>query len=155
MATHGDVVFVRVAGVGNLENSIPLRRFLDSARERGYRKFVFELGACEGFDSTFMGTILGVALARSTVVLVNVGTRERRLLEDVGIHRIVEVCEGSVPFPEVAMEELQPGAADRSARFEHILTAHEDLVRHDPGKNAAKFGEFLELLRRELGEERV
>lgn len=150
VAVSGNVVFARVLGLATMQNSVSFKEFLERVQEEGYRKFVLDLDECPGFDSTFMGILLGLALRQGSVVLVNVKAPLRKLLEDVGIHCVVTICEHAMPFPEAAMQELDL-KVDGGSWVRHVLAAHESLVRHDR-RNEAKFGAFLDDLRRELGE---
>ena len=151
MATTDEVVYARVVGLGTMNNSFSFKQFLEHLREKGFRKFVFDLSDCRGFDSTFMGILLGIALGHANVVLVNLKSELRSLLSEVGIHRVVQLCDEPVPLPDVTLRKLEPKAVDVQSRFRHILTAHENLVRLDP-RNQRKFGAFLQILRKELGE---
>ncbi len=151
VASNDEVVFARVIGLGTMNNTVSLKQFLDGQRERGFRKFVFDLSKCDGFDSTFMGILLGIALREASVILVNLKNPQRKLLTDVGIHRVVKVCKSSVSFPDVSMQKLESQRVETRTRLQNMIEAHDNLVQVDP-RNQAKFGAFLETLRQELGE---
>ena len=55
-------VWVRVSGRGSFQNSSPLKDFAKEMLSRGYKTFVIDLGECPVMDSTFMGTLAGIAL---------------------------------------------------------------------------------------------
>ena len=150
VATTDSVVYARVVGLGNMNNSVALKRFLDQLREKGYEKFIFDLEECSGFDSTFMGILLGLALAHSKVVLVNVNGQQSTLLADVGICYMVTMCEGPVPAPDISLQPLAERTVDQRSRLRVILESHENLVRLDE-RNQKKFQGFLTALRHELG----
>ncbi|MCX7806169.1 MAG: hypothetical protein N3A38_13410 [Planctomycetota bacterium] len=61
VARAGTTVYIRVLGVGNLATAPALFDFAERQRADGYREFVFDLAECRGFDSSFMGTIVGIA----------------------------------------------------------------------------------------------
>ncbi len=61
VARAGATVYIRVVGVGNLASAPALFDFAERQRAEGYREFVFDLAECRGFDSSFMGTIVGIA----------------------------------------------------------------------------------------------
>lgn len=151
MATSDDIVFARVVGLGTMNNCVSFKQFLDHLKERGFGKFVFDLSDCEGFDSTFMGILLGLALGRASVVLVNLKIAHRKLLSDVGIHRVVQLCEEPVSLPDVDLKKLESRPVETSSRLGHVLAAHENLVRLDR-RNQEKFGAFVAILREELGD---
>ena len=58
----GNVVWVRVDGRGTFQNSAGLKEFAAEMTRRGHRDFVVDLATCELMDSTFLGTLTGVAL---------------------------------------------------------------------------------------------
>src|SRR5919204_5152844 len=62
VGVNGPAVWVRVEGKGNFLNSGNLKEFAREMVDRGYREFVIDLGNCAMMDSTFMGTMAGVAL---------------------------------------------------------------------------------------------
>jgi len=152
VATSDDVVLTRVVGLGTMNNSVPFQQLSEHLIGRGYRKFIFDLGECRGFDSTFLGILLGLAQAGRRVVLVNGNASHRALLEEVGMDQIVSLHEGRVGIPNLPMEKLEQRAVGSQERIRMVLTAHENLVRLD-SRNEAKFGEFLARIRAELGEE--
>ena len=55
-------VHVRVEGKGSFQNSPGLKEFSKQMLERGFRNFVVDLNTCSVMDSTFMGTLAGIAL---------------------------------------------------------------------------------------------
>lgn len=126
--------------------------------QRGHREFVVDLRGCELMDSTFMGTLAGVALrlrelGQGTLRVVNVNERNSGLLSNLGLDQLFEV-EPLVPGkPEVTPSSVQlhraatPGP---TAEKEVVLSAHEALVEADAA-NEAKFRDVLEYLRQELG----
>ena len=55
-------VHVKVEGKGSFQNSPALKEFSKRMLERGCRHFVVDLNGCPVMDSTFMGTLAGIAL---------------------------------------------------------------------------------------------
>ena len=143
----GNVVWVRVDGRGTFQNSSGLKEFAAEMTRRGHREFVVDLAACELMDSTFLGTLTGIALGlrpdgKLTVVRAN--ARNRDVLANLGLDRIFTV-EDMAPDPEPAdMRSAEPGAP-RPARRETIVEAHENLVAASP-ENAVRFKDVLEFL---------
>jgi hypothetical protein len=152
VAASDGAVYTRVIGLGTMNNSIAYKQFLDRLQREGYRRFIFDLSQCEGFDSTFMGILLGVALGGGSVVVVNAGAPHRRLLGEVGIHRVVRLCEEPVELPVIDLQRLEEGPVDPGVRLRTLRAAHENLAELDTS-NQEKFALFLEELRRELGED--
>jgi len=114
-------------------------------QKRGFREFVVDLKDCELMDSTFLGTLAGIALAlgkdgKLTVVRAN--RRNRDILSNLGLDRIFAVEDSAPdPFP-TTLESPEPSAARR----ETIIEAHENLVAANP-ENAIRFKDVIDFLR--------
>ena len=61
----GPAAWVRVDGRGSFQNSSGLKDFAAEMKQRGIRQFVIDLKSCELMDSTFLGTLAGLALGSS------------------------------------------------------------------------------------------
>jgi anti-anti-sigma regulatory factor len=161
-AATPDSFYVRVVGLATMSNSVSLQDTLDDARQGGARQFIFDLGACSGFDSTFMGILLGVALSEdrkngnggqgdgAKVILVNATEAHAKLFANVGIDRLVHLKSGAVKFPPVELKKLENGSPEPLRRVRSMVYAHENLVRLG-GSNVEKFGAMVDALKRELG----
>ncbi len=152
-------VWVKVEGRGTFQNSAGLKEFVKQMIQRGYRDFVVDLGECELMDSTFMGTLAGVALrlrelGQGSLRAVNANERNADLLSNLGLDQLFDV----EPLGEKGMvapksEDLVRAAPPKDASLDQkevVLEAHEALVEADSA-NAAKFRDVLEYLRQELG----
>ena len=126
--------------------------------ERGYRHFVVDLNGCPVMDSTFMGTLAGIALrlrefGNGSLLVRNANERNWDLLQNLGLNNLFDVeSKGS----ELVTENLigaAPLAADqpidRSDQAECMIEAHEALVDADP-ENFARFKDVLEYLKQDL-----
>jgi hypothetical protein len=126
--------------------------------QRGYRDFVVDLRDCEQMDSTFMGTLAGVALrlrelGQGGLRTINVNERNAGLLSSLGLDQLFHV-EGAASAVEGQPEELElhettqkKAGHDEQKRF--VLEAHEALVEADAA-NAVKFRDVLDYMRHEL-----
>jgi anti-anti-sigma factor len=141
----GPAAWVRIEGRGTFQNSGGLKDFAGEMQRRGFREFVVDLKDCELMDSTFLGTLAGIALGlgkdgKLTVVRAN--RRNRDILGNLGLDRIFAV-EDSAPDPApTALESPEPCAAHR----ETIIEAHENLVAANP-ENAIRFKDVIDFLR--------
>lgn len=61
LSCSGDVVYLRVMGLGNAARSVAVRDIGDSLIRRGYDRIVVDMARCRGLDSTFMGTLVALA----------------------------------------------------------------------------------------------
>lgn len=123
--------------------------------QRGHRDFVVDLAECELMDSTFMGTLAGVALrlreiGQGGLRAVNVNIRNSSLLENLGLDHLFTVETGVVASAPVLLTEADQGK-EKDAK-DAVLEAHEALIRAD-AQNAVKFKDVVEYLRQELAQE--
>jgi anti-sigma B factor antagonist len=143
-------------GLATMTNSSRLQEALEDLRTQGFHRFVFDLEECTGFDSTFMGILLGVALgeargpAGAAVMVVNSADSHLKLLSGVGIDRMVTVHVDPIEFPPVDLQRLDDRPVDALRRIRTMVAAHENLVRLG-GPNVDKFGFLLDTLKQELG----
>ena len=124
--------------------------------QRGHRDFVVDLDTCELMDSTFMGTLAGLALrlreiGQGHLRTVNVNERNTDLLENLGLDQLFTVERDS---RELAPNSLKKAVSDVniSEQKENVLAAHEALIEAD-SQNTAKFRDVIEYLRQELAQE--
>ena len=147
----GDTAWVRVVGRGSFQNSAGLKEFANEMTRLGHRKFVVDLKQCELMDSTFMGMLAGIALRigdQGSVKITGANTRNRQVLTNLGLDRILTVESGSSAPPQPADLHDASAVAGREA----IIKAHENLVTVDP-ENAVRFKDVLEFLKDQKAEE--
>jgi hypothetical protein len=53
-------VYLQVVGLGSMNNCFSLQDFLHELHGKGYCQFIFDLKECRGFDSSFMGVLIGL-----------------------------------------------------------------------------------------------
>ncbi len=157
VGTENQRVWVRVEGKGSFLNSGGLKEFAREMTERGYRDFAVDLRNCPVMDSTFMGTLAGIALRLNDIGegelrVVNLNERNRDLLANLGLDQLfrMETGEGGAGTAgNAAREALPVGGEDKEARARTMLEAHEACVEANP-ENAAKFKDVLEYLKEDL-----
>jgi anti-sigma B factor antagonist len=146
-----------VEGKGSFQSSPALKEFSKQMLERGYRNFVIDLYACPVMDSTFMGTLAGIALrlrefGNGSLRVRNANERNTDLLRNLGLNNLFAVeSRASDPLESVvegaSLDADQPiGRADQA---ECMIKAHEALVDADP-ENLARFKDVLEYLKQDL-----
>lgn len=155
--------WIRCEGKGSFLNSPELKAYGGLRIAAGERCLVMDLGSCTGMDSTFMGTLAGLA-ARLSVIqngklqIACAGEKNRRSLEDLGLDFLMEIdpeeaswqsniieIRASLQSPELARQ------ADERVKAEHILEAHETLAECSES-NARKFATVVDLLKTELAD---
>jgi anti-sigma B factor antagonist len=158
VGVSGPAVWVRVEGKGSFLNSGNLKEFAQEMVNRGYREFVIDLENCAMMDSTFMGTMAGVALrlkelGHGHLHVVHCGNRSLELLSGLGLDQIFSIHSNGSTAPKCDSLEPVPNA-DRSAeqkkeRAQTMLEAHEALCQAAP-ENFPRFKDVLDYLKQDL-----
>jgi anti-sigma B factor antagonist len=127
---------------------------------RGYREFVVDLENCAMMDSTFMGTMAGVALrlkelGHGTLHVVHCGQRSRDLLTGLGLDQIFSIHSNGAAAPDCETlssgTPADPGAV-KQQQAQQMLDAHQALVQAAP-ENFSKFKDVLDYLKQDLQHE--
>jgi len=152
------VVWVRVEGKGSFLNSSGLKDFARAMINRGFREFVVDLRNCPVMDSTFMGTLAGIALrlkeiGQGALHVTQLNDRNRDLLSNLGLDQLFAIDLCVIAAPDGVEAKAQSiGVAegsDRAAQAQAMLEAHEALVEASP-ENLTKFKDVLEYLKQDL-----
>ena len=150
----GDVFLLRIEWLGSMNNAASVWEFCQQALARGARRFAFDLASCKGMDSTFMGTLVGLAGAVAEVdppgwvCMVNAGDTHRRSLASVGADRFLRFKQ-SIEMATIQWQALpvEPGSPQR--RLAVIQQAHANLVTINQ-RNQSRFSSLLRALSDEL-----
>src|ERR1041384_7338252 len=130
---------------------------------RGFREFVFDLQDCVMMDSTFMGTMAGMALrlkelGQGRLRVIHCGARSRELLSGLGVDQIFDIRANGATAPECeALAQANGTAPEASAEVKReqagtMLEAHEALCQASP-ENLTRFKDVLEYLKHDLQQE--
>lgn len=147
-------VWVRVRGKGSFQTSPALKAFIDRRIGEGGTRFVVDLGECPSMDSTFMGTLAGIAmrLAKSsgaTLQLNGVSERNRQSLEDLGLDALLDIDPPDTtwrPHVDEVRGSLEPLADETNVSdAAHVLEAHRQLCEASE-ENVKKFATVLDVL---------
>jgi anti-sigma B factor antagonist len=160
VGVNGPTVWVRVSGKGNFLNSGNFKDFAREMVNRGYREFVVDLENCAMLDSTFMGTMAGVALrlkelGHGHLHVVHCGSRSRDLLTGLGLDQIFSIHANGTAAPEFTelhdTENNEP-SVHKQQQAQQMLDAHEALCEAAP-QNLARFKDVLDYLKQDLHHE--
>ena len=144
-------------------NSPAIKAFGDSRIAAGETRMVVDLSGCTGMDSTFMGTLAGMAARLSAqdggeLQIAEPGERNRRSLEDLGLDFLMEIDPPSALWrgrlDEIRRELHEPqlpGSFDRTQRARHVLEAHQALAEIND-ENARDFVGVISQLEKEMAE---
>ena len=147
-------VWVRVKGKGTFTTSPPLKSYVERNIEGGVHRFVIDLGDCQAMDSTFMGTLAGLATRLSKIVggrlqLNGVCDRNRQSLEDLGLDAVIEIDPRESEWRDHVEEvrgRLEPLTEETDVSdAAHLLEAHKKLCEANE-ENVKKFSTVLDVL---------
>ncbi len=156
--------WIRCEGKGSFRNSPLLKEFADRRIAVGERLLVVDLGSCSGMDSTFMGTLAGIAARLSghdgaALQIADVDQRNRRSLEDLGLDFLMQIdpphakWRGHIEHIRSTLEAPHTPAANGKPnsiqRARHVLEAHQNLSAISE-ENAREFANVLSVLQNEL-----
>ena len=140
-----------------------MKEFGDQRIAAGEKCLVVDLGACSGMDSTFMGTLAGMAARLSTqesarLQIADASSRNRRSLEDLGLDFLMEIdpleaaWSGNLDAIRAELNgPVAPAMANSLQRAKHVLEAHLELAAKNE-KNADAFAGVVAVLESELKE---
>jgi anti-anti-sigma regulatory factor len=155
VGTANRTVCVRVEGKGSFLNSTGLKEFAKEMINRGFREFAIDLKNCPVMDSTFMGTLAGIALrlrelGQGTLHVINLNERNSDLLSNLGLDQLFCIeARDPTPAPSAAQVPLVTTSPDKVTQAQTMLEAHEACVEANEA-NAAKFKDVLEFLKQDL-----
>jgi len=144
-------------------NSPVIKAFGDERIAAGERCLAVDLAGCTGMDSTFMGTLAGMATRLSAqdggvLQIAEAGTRNRRSLEDLGLDFLMEIDPPGARWKDDIARIRASLKAPQSApvpgqvqRTQHVLEAHQILSEAND-KNAKVFSNVVTMLEDELAE---
>lgn len=157
--------WLRISGKGSFQNSPDLKAYTgDAIAAGGDVTFVIDLEDCTGMDSTFMGTLTGIALKlgdNGTVHVINANTRNQQLLQNLGLDQIFELdTDGSswknergtvtAMLRAAGTDAALPSAElEKSDRAQHVLEAHEALGEANE-ENIPRFRDVVDFFRKDL-----
>ena len=167
VASHSGVAWLRVEGRGSFQNSAELKNFTKGRIDAGDSVILVDLEECIYMDSTFMGTLTGIACRLESegsgrLEIVNPSPRARELLENLGLDEILHIHPNGEAvngmdwatvrgvmaeqlFPESFVD---PGDSKRM-KAEVVLEAHKALAACN-SRNDVRFRDVILLVEEEL-----
>jgi anti-sigma B factor antagonist len=139
-----------------------MKEFGDERISKGEKCLVVDLHGCTGMDSTFMGTLAGMAARLSnqegTLQIADAGSRNRRSLEDLGLDFLMDIDPPQAAWRgkvDLIRQFLNPPdhipAPDQLERAKQVLEAHQ-LLAETNDKNAQTFSNVVAILEAEVAE---
>ena len=152
--------WVQVQGKGNFMSSPRLKEYVEGClKSEKCEEVVVDLDTCTAMDSTFMGTLAGLAgrlmEREGHLTVVGLSERNRESLVDLGLDAILKMEEedGSSPWSENLQSirdglKVWDGKSHGAAAAEEVLEAHRKLCEVDE-RNTEKFEAVLDVLAKE------
>ncbi len=151
--TGDSYYWIRPEGKGDFNVSPLVKQAAESKLKKGCGQVVIDLEAVPGMDSTFMGTLAGLAVrmqkAGRRLQLAGVGEKNRDSLEDLGLDVLMEiepphaVWRGKQGEIRENLKSMTTGSAAGSS--DHVLKSHQQLSELNP-ENEKKFRTVLDML---------
>lgn len=158
VACFNQDVWIRVEGCGSFECSTGLREYAKMMIEQGYLNYIIDLKNCHQMDSTFMGTITGIAQYLSkncggALQVVNVSEHNKELMEGLGLDQLFSIYplilghktpSSNNDHPFFTTPSLLAKNAKAASR-DTLLSAHKALVLAN-NANAEKFRNIFDYI---------
>lgn len=157
----GPVFWLRVEGRGTFQNSVQVKRVLQTVMARGSRHLVVDLERCPMMDSTFLGTLTFAALhlreaGNGSLSVLNANQRNQQLLVSLGLDHILDIDKEGTAWAEerkAACARLamcdEKGAASPREQAQHVLQSHQTLANVSDD-NESRFRDVIQFLEKEL-----
>lgn len=151
-------IWIRCEGKGSFLNSPLMKSWTDKKLSDGCERVVVDLEVCKGMDSTFMGTLAGMAMKLAKVPngkmeVVSASDRNTRSLDDLGLSALMEISSGVGHYAD-RVDDLrgflvESKSGPKADRTKHVFDAHKKLCEADDDNND-KFSTVLDCLEAEL-----
>ena len=150
---EGDVVAIKVVGKGTHLNSHLLKQFFQQVFDQHIHRIQIDVGECSYMDSTFLGTLTGMALRTREknlppIQLVNLHQRIKDMLVNLGVDSYFEPG-GFQEQTANTMRNISGEPPDIEEKTQEMISAHEALIRAN-ANNAAKFQDVITLMQKKL-----
>ncbi len=151
-------VWIKIIGRGNFQCSPCLKKIVQEQLVQGHYRYIIDLSECEQLDSTFMGTLTGIAQRlklnkEASIKVINVSESNNQLMVNLGLDELFPIrplAEGK-ESPPVAAEHsfsqvIEMAHLSKKSVEETVRSAHEALVTANQA-NIPKFQSLLEIIR--------
>jgi len=150
--------WIRCEGKGSFCNSPQMKQWAENQVAKGIHTIVIDLEECTGMDSTFMGTMAGIAmrlakLPDGVLQVTGASDKSRSSLEDLGLSMLLEIEPADADWQQnisSIRQSLQICQDHTNVdNTQHVLDAHKTLCEADDS-NDEKFSTVLDVLEAEL-----
>lgn len=159
-----DCLWVRCSSRGSFINSPTLKSIAERYLQEGGSRIVVDMELCPGVDSTFMGTLAGIArtclAAGGAVEIASPSARTQAAMESLGLDMLIAINPPEAAW-QAELEQRRAALTEHTAqaaaeaplteadRTRHVLEAHNTL-RSMNKQNDETFGYVCETLAEDL-----
>ncbi len=164
-----DLLWLRLLNRGSFMNSPSVKAAADEFLAQGGVLIVIDMEICQGVDSTFMGTLIGISnsceAAGGALQIASPTERTRSAMESLGLDMILEIDPPEAPWRsqmaqirayvqeqsenEETSEDVASPTLSELDRTKLVLKAHQALSELNE-QNKESFGYVCESLEEEL-----
>ena len=149
---------IKICGRAIFASSPDFKTLLNELIQKGFQRFIIDLGECVLMDSTFLGVLSGFGMKLNSnggapekgIELHNVSPRVGELLENLGAAHLFRMTTGPLQLP-ADLKSCTP--APKNPTHEEItrtsLEAHETLMSMNP-ENVVRFKDVAQFLAEDL-----
>ncbi len=155
-AIKDGTVFIRINGRGSFKIAAPLKQFVAKVvAQQPISMVVIDLEECIGMDSTFMGSIAGLAgrlkKNNQSLELINLSEKNTQLLKTLGVDQVLSFYSDTHGHQLNAQKTnaMPVDPLSQKEMAEQALQAHEDLVQISD-ENLPKFKQVIDLLKEDV-----
>ena len=156
--------WIRAEGKGSFLSSPQIKSFGNERIAAGEKILVVDLENCGGMDSTFMGTLAGLAARLSArdgglLQIADANSRNQTSLEDLGLDFLMEIDPLESIWREkvdLIRSELIPRNSSPQGEIQqvrHVLEAHQ-ILSETSDKNGEIFSAVVRVLESNLAEKK-
>ncbi|MEO1857531.1 MAG: STAS domain-containing protein [Rubritalea sp.] len=150
--------WIRCEGKCSFMNSPKLKAWADEQLKSGVTHIVIDLENCSAMDSTFMGTMAGLAmrLVKTPGGILDVASADEKnsqSLDDLGLSSLMQINPEAASWVgqegDIRDSLTEYGQVNSTDRTQHVFDAHKTLCNADDNNNE-KFSTVLDCLEAEL-----
>ena len=149
------IAYAAIRGRGSFQIAPAIKKFCLSVIGQECNHLVIDMSECIGMDSTFMGSVAGLAgrlkKTNQTLELINLSEKNAQLLKTLGVDQVLSFYKDAHGH-QLSVQKTTTLPTDQTSQkemAETALQAHEKLVQISD-ENLPKFKQVIELLKEDV-----
>ena len=148
-----EILFLRIRGKGTFLECQRVRKYIERVLDRGPHRVVVDTGDCGYMDSSFLGTLTGIAIRLrkqngTRLEITNMCPKVRDTIFTIGLNHIFKVIDIS-ETSGIPTRKLTGEVMDELELARDMLKAHENLGEISE-ENVDRFRCVTEVLKKEI-----